>query len=511
MLFSVLSLAAATIVLVATRRYGAGLSPDSVNYVAAARSLAAGKSLVMYDGSPFVIYAPIYSLVLGLISRATGLDPLSFAQVVNAVLLAAIVFLSGVLLSEYLSFSPALASLGAVAVLVRQPLVNVAVMAWTEPLFILCALMFFVSARSYGKAPGVVPLVFMAVSAAAAPLIRYVGVVLIPVGVLLILFRGQMPLKTRILHLLSFLVISLVPWGAWVTRNYLLTGTMMGPRHSSTSSLLVNLRLAVLNVLSEFVGSRHGRFGPFRVLSAAALASTAIAAGFVLLRRCQLRWRGSVLGCMADPLLLFTILYSMFVIVSSTTTAYDQIDYRLMSPVYVPVTVLLFTLLDRSVGLLGASRFGRLGRATLLAVVTIWLVSPALEVYAGSLSLGRKGAGGYNTVAWRESPTMGFVDGLPAGIESTIYTNASDAIYILEHRAAKSSPAKTHYRSSEVADDINDLAGSWPEEGKAVLVWFEHQRRTYLYTPTELQTIANLDTLAGFEDGVVYRVSARRQ
>jgi len=111
-LLAVLSLAAATTVLVSTNRYGAGLSPDSVNYVAAARSFAAGKGLAMYDGSPFVILAPLYPTLLGSVSLITGLDPLSFTHIVNAILFAAIVSLAGVLLSEYLAYSPALAFLG---------------------------------------------------------------------------------------------------------------------------------------------------------------------------------------------------------------------------------------------------------------------------------------------------------------------------------------------------------------------------------------------------------------
>lgn len=114
-LLAILSLAAATTVLVSTNRYGAGLSPDSVNYVAAARSFAAGKGLVMYDGSPFVVFAPLYPALLGSISHVAGLDPLSYTHTVNAVLFAAIVFLSGVLLSEYVAYSPALAFLGGVS------------------------------------------------------------------------------------------------------------------------------------------------------------------------------------------------------------------------------------------------------------------------------------------------------------------------------------------------------------------------------------------------------------
>jgi len=104
--FVILSLTAAATVILSTSRYGVGLWPDSVNYVSAARSFAAGKGLIGYDGAPFVRFAPLYPVLLGSISRATGLDPLSYAHVLNAVLLAAIVFLSGLLLHRKSEASP---------------------------------------------------------------------------------------------------------------------------------------------------------------------------------------------------------------------------------------------------------------------------------------------------------------------------------------------------------------------------------------------------------------------
>jgi hypothetical protein len=181
-----------------------------------------------------------------------------------------------------------------------------------------------------------------------------------------------------------------------------------------------------------------------------------------------------------------------------------------MSPVYVPLVVLLFAVLDRFTRMARATRAGRPAKAAMLAVVAIWLLSPTADACAKSLGRSRRGAGGYNTAAWRESSTIDFVERLPYGAEGTIYTNAPEAVYILAGRPAELSPRRTYYRSSQTVNNIADLAGSWPQRGNCLLVWFERVGRSYLFTPFELESVVNLDTLAALEDGVVYRVSARQ-
>jgi hypothetical protein len=172
--------------------------------------------------------------------------------------------------------------------------------------------------------------------------------------------------------------------------------------------------------------------------------------------------------------------------------------------------VLMFGLLDRSIALVRAVPFGRYLRVGLLLAVAIWLQEPAFDVGLAASKRGREGAGGYNTVRWRESQTIEFVKHLSFSAERVIYTNDPDAIYILAHLAARLPPRKTYFRSSEPARSISDFTGSWPEEGEGLLVWFPHEGRENFFAPSELQSIATLDTLALLQDGAVYSVSARK-
>src|SRR5438105_13261793 len=82
------------LVLLATSRYGAGLSPDSAAYVSTARHLAAGKGYTLYSGEPYVDWGPLFPTVLAACGRL-GLDPIPAARWVNAAVFGLILGVAG--------------------------------------------------------------------------------------------------------------------------------------------------------------------------------------------------------------------------------------------------------------------------------------------------------------------------------------------------------------------------------------------------------------------------------
>ena len=92
-----LALSTTTSVLVVTAPNGIALIPDSVGYVAAARSLSAGNGLTLYDSSPLTIWAPLYPAVLALLKLISGLDPVEGARYINAGSFGLVVYFSGLL------------------------------------------------------------------------------------------------------------------------------------------------------------------------------------------------------------------------------------------------------------------------------------------------------------------------------------------------------------------------------------------------------------------------------
>ncbi len=97
----VAALLAVAIVLIATSTYGSGISRDSVGYIAAARSIAAGEGVLSYNGKPLVIQPPLFPAVLAAASAISGADAVPAARILNALLFGLIVYLSGRLFFDH--------------------------------------------------------------------------------------------------------------------------------------------------------------------------------------------------------------------------------------------------------------------------------------------------------------------------------------------------------------------------------------------------------------------------
>jgi len=148
---ALLGLVGTGIILLSTSRYGAGLSPDSVGYIATARHIANGDGVISYHGAPLVVQPPLYPALLATVDYVFGIDPLSSAHIVNSFLFGLIVYLSGLLFFNHLTSSAtfAVALLGTVSSLISASLVSVSLMAWSEPLFICFMLLYLIHSKSY--------------------------------------------------------------------------------------------------------------------------------------------------------------------------------------------------------------------------------------------------------------------------------------------------------------------------------------------------------------------------
>jgi len=248
-------------------------------------------------------------------------------------------------------------------------------------------------------------------------------------------------------------------------------------------------------------------------VATAALASAIIASVLALVSRRDAirkghRWKAA--PGETTPVLLFIGIYIAFLIASSVLAGITPIEPRLLAPLYVPVTLLLFFFLDRSIGPPRAATLYRNARRAVLASVTLWLFVPAVEVGRASLRRNHEGAGWYSTVGWEESPTIDFIAHLDPSARAVLYSNAPEALYVLRNIKARSVPGRRSLQPEEQLEALHRLEGVWPEEDSGLLVWFSGVGwRYYKLTPSELGLAADIDTLAKLGDGIVYKVSRR--
>lgn len=497
-----LSLIGTGIALLATSRYGAGISPDSVGYIATARHLADGIGYISYDNAPLLVQPPLYPTILGIIDFAFDVDPLASANFVSAIFFGLALFLSSILFIKNLT--PSLAYFGTLSLLVSIPLITVTFMAWSEPPFVFFVALYLFALSMYLEKKDLKSILLLSLSVAFACLTRYIGVVLVLTGILSILIIHHDSLKTKLLSASIFLLISILPISIWIGRNYVLSKTLFGPRSPSLHSLSGNIRYALDTILQWFVPGRIVYNRPILLLLGFIVA---ILIGVVFV------WAKTPITTLlkqTPPFVIFMLIlifgYTGFIIISSTTTNYDRINDRLLSPIVIPTTLLVFFIIEILSNQLKEHYPTKPVELLLTTCIVLWLIYPARATVLEVVSQFQEGSG-YSSKAWKNSQTIQYIRENNLST-CTVYTNGADVTYLLLNKSVKSIPSKSS--GANTIADTSSLEYIFPKENKTCLIWFNQITwRTYLFTPDEILSVTNLEQSVQLDDGTIYIISKK--
>ncbi|HEY3291326.1 MAG TPA: hypothetical protein VGK87_14450, partial [Anaerolineae bacterium] len=429
-----LGVGGAALIIAATSTYGAAADADSAAYVSAARSLLAGNGFVMYDGTPFVNFAPLYSLVLAAFGFFK-IDPLESARFVNALGFAGIIVVSGVWLHRHTD-SAIVALPGALAALLAMPLILISVFVASETLFILLTLLFILALEQAIVSHRRSALVVCAVICTLAMLDRYIGITLLFTGLLLILLRRDQPLLRRLFDAVVFGAIASLPLLGWYARNYFVTGTLAGVRAAPISSLGDNIFYAMDTVNAWFAPGLNPAILRFVLVSLPLVAMLSV----LVIRTVDTgKPQDAIPPSRLLPLLTFVLLYISFLIASSTLVAYDRIDSRLLSPIYMPLLLLIVYSGWLLVRRIGKPDLRRTLRWLLAVAFVLWLAWPVIasQTTAGE-TVATGGGGGYTSANWRNSSLIAYLKQHPPA--GRILSNAPFTVYLLTGLSARMSP-----------------------------------------------------------------------
>jgi hypothetical protein len=460
------ALAGFAAVWLATARYGAGISPDSVSYISAARNLLHGEGLVRFDGLQFVLWPPLFPALLALLGLV-GIDPLLGARLINAAAFGLAVPVAALFLRRCLQ-SRSLTAIGTVAVLTAPPLLYTATKAWTEPVFTLLVLLLGLFLGRWLETGHRRDFVLALVWAALLPLQRYIGIALVPAAALAVLLWRGAPLRRRVGPALLMLGVALVPVGLWLLRNRLVAGAVTGERIAASAGFADSVRLIL-----------RGLAGPFLPPVPLFLAVLVIVVVLPFVRPPQ----------PAAPRRLAAVLLLAYLAglgFAAATTAIDGLDSRMTAALY-PLVIALVLAGFEDVAARLRSRPVRLLAAALAGFWLVLQVNRSVRLVRDWRELG---AGGYSITAWQESPTVAWLRQNP--VAPPVYSNAPDAAYILANVPARLAPT--------IDDKTLPVSGT--------LVWFSRMRRAHVTPPGELARRILLEPLAATDDGGVFRLGA---
>jgi hypothetical protein len=488
------ALAGAALVAAGTR-HGIGLSPDSATYVGAARSLQRGDGLLVpFDGDgprAMTHYPPLYPALL-----AVAGEPFHGARWLACALLAANLLVVGLALPRVCPRGPWLAVFGALVALLGQPMLAVHGMAWSEPPFLLLAVLGIVLTARYVEKPASRTLLLGGMAAGLAWLTRYAGAACVAAGALAILLAG-VPLRRRLRDAALFILIASTPMAAWVIRNMVVAGTPVNRP--------IALRPISLERITEGWDTCSQWLLPGRM-------PLALRAGVLALILCATAWRlvcsrrsgaRDAKAALAWAAGLFAAAYvGVIVLTVLLVDAYTHLDWRILSPIFPTGVILGVWLAD---DLAAALRQRPWPQALAVAACAALIGLHGIRTW-GWLREGLRDGRGYSGREWRQSDVLARVSGLPP--DARVFTNGPDAVYLLTGRSATMTPdlivTATWRPNPRYRQQMDRLRTALQDQG-AVLVYLD-ALASRSYQPSEQTLIAELGLRASYRgrDGTIY-------
>ncbi|HEX2897136.1 MAG TPA: hypothetical protein VHP63_03700, partial [candidate division Zixibacteria bacterium] len=201
----------------------------------------------------------------------------------------------------------------------------------------------------------------------------------------------------------------------------------------------------------------------------------------------------------------FTLTYAFYVIAVSSLVAFDQINHRLLVPVYIPLLVMALSAADQLCK--SFPTWKSPVKIVLNVLAVLWLCNLTYFAYTETKISLKDGAGGYSTTFWQESAFAKYLSENPP--HGKVYSNFPDALYTLSNIRASMSPRMHQYRAAQSpTDDIDMLEAELQSFGFAYLAWFTAAKRGYQFPPESLQTTFNLTVERQLDEGTLYRISS---
>ncbi len=502
-----LAAAGAALTLVATYR-GPGLSPDSVNYLAAGINLADGRGLRALDDGPLTTLAPALPVVTAVGERTIGSAPLA-ARLANVVSLVGIV----VLVHEHLRRMVTSVRLRLVvtAIVAVSPVVlGVSKMAWTETAFIAVVLAFLLVLASAAARPPVRPttLVVLAGIAATSFFIRYAGLVLVLCGAIVIAWTHRQRAGAALAKAAMFAGIASVPPALWMLRNREVDGTLLGTRPESPDS--------VPDVARRLVETLGGWVVPIEDLPRSvllAVGTTAVVAiGVVATAASRSGARAGTRPTppaagghrFASTHLTFVAVYVGYLAAAQLVATFDPVNARLLSPVYPSALLLGAVWVERLAPVLRRRAAARTGALVLAGVV----VAGHAAIAGGYAAVGAVRGIGFNRTTWTESPlAAGVVDDIRER-PAIVYSDRPPGLWAATGlQPLFQSPLRVGARGTGVDRSLEVFAADVRCAGDRVLL-ATYDAGLLTFDPSDLADVVEVEVVGEYPDGTLYALDA---
>lgn len=471
---------------------GASFTPDTFTYLGIARNLAERAAFLDYMGQSFTLVPPVFPVILAIFRLMGVTNPDAVALMLNPCCYAVVIFSVLWMISRIVKDDREFLLHAFFTPIYTFPIFLMSLWLLSELPFIMFTGLFFVAAVWYGEKQDTTSFVFLCVTASLAALTRYAGVAVILTGILfLVTGTGRHGMK----HGLLFGVFSALSSAAWVWRNYLSDGTLLGPRLPFAGDWTSNIIDYLFIILRWYLPGRIAT-EPWLVFVIGVLLSVA---ALWLFR--DIRFRQHQAWTLARLCIIFTAAYSLVMVLAVSTVRMDSLDTRLLAPIALPLALLFMIMASwglRSLPIAENARNGLLlGLLAVIALIPVYRLAAVTEYRPQGLAAKR----------WSENPlTIRAGNVLAQHPDAYLLSNMPMMFSWHSGLAAGRSvidpagPYGDFDRFVRQQRKIQDILSSGR---KVFVVWYETQGTPISLPPVKLASIFAIDTVISMREGCV--------
>ena len=466
---------------------GVGLSPDSLMYASAADSFQAHGNMMTFNKTPITFFPVFYPFFLGVIQFFSRNNPIVAGSIINCFLFAGVVFTSGWIMERFVSHSRIYKWIILIAIILSPALLEIYSFLWSETLFILEVLFFIIAYWKYTHDHSMKALIIVAVITAISCITRYAGVTIIGTGGLLILLDDKLPIRKKIEHALLYGIISISLLTANLLFNRFATGLSTGTREPSITPFSKNLYF-VGTVINDW-GSLSDKADAYAILITSVIMLSLI--GVLVWKT----WKRRI-NSYENIVIAFAVVYGGFIIVSATISRYEQINSRLLSPMFIPLLISCTCWVPDVLVDIHQKALKYSLAAIAIIMMLAFEYSTALTDYQRYDDENDYGIPGYSDDSWNKSEFAPYLRSHKSMFKPDIpiFSDANEAVYLFTGLSSELVPHK--YFQADV--------DKFYLKKKFYLIWFHSLYNKELISLKDIMAHKKLKKIASKKEGEVY-------
>lgn len=485
-------------------KYGLGASSDALAYMFSGMNWIKGNGLVEYTGSQYVLWPPLYPMLIGFL-HFTGLSAFASTHVIQFATFLLIAYTSSLFLLKIFHDDFAFAWLGSFLLFTGPVVISTFYMIGTDYLFMLFPIILSLLIQKYSEQQTGVTLTFIGLTAALAMLTRYIGYAFVFSTLIAIFYYSTGSAFKRFWRSFYAGFFSLTPF-LWMLKTWQVTS---GNRREPLTFIeyVSQFTLGILDWINISLASERD-VTTIHIMAIWGSITLAVIFLFLISKRFNL----------FTPMVTFIlgsgIIYTGALFGNALISYFNRLWGRFQLPLYFPLIVLFLLVISYGLRSLRENRSMLYPLSVALGVPFLLFVS--LSQLNRSIDIMQNARNGViaensvNTQEMNENVVIQYWRENPPEDDFRLFSNYPEIVAFFTERQTFASPRKSGVYDKTIIplENYKNLLFSSGQD--VYLLWIEPHDYEHVYLPDELSPLAQIEVILENEDGGLYLLKPLR-